>query len=141
MLVPHALELYGHVYRVRWGSSSDPTWDPESDEAQVVHGPEDAEPGQDTYTITLHPGIRGSRARSRAALVHEILHIIDYHEPRARSKMSPEERARVTRWTWPRWKPLDHKLVHQLDTPLSRFLETVEFRCVCEPCRKKLGAA
>lgn len=141
-MIPHELYLYGHVYRIRWAKPGHPAFDVDSTEAQVVHGPDEAKPDEEPFTITLdHKLKKKGRARIHEAIAHEVIHIWDRWEPEARAKMTEVERARVTRHTWKNWKPLSHPLVHQLDIPLARLLEQVAFRCVCERCNRRRAKA
>lgn len=137
MKIPHELAIYGHVYRVRWAKRDHPGFTPGDTDAQVVHGPDEAKPGEEPWSITIDQKLRKDPDRAAEAFAHEVLHIFDRWEPEARAAMSPAELKRVTRWTWKRWRPLSHQMVHSLDVPLGRLLASVEFPCRCLPCLKK----
>lgn len=103
----------------------------------MVHGPDEAQPDEEPWSITIDIALKKNPELAAEAFVHEVLHIINKWEPVARESMSVAEKQRVTRWTWKKWRPLSHMMVHQLDVPLGRLLMSVDFSCRCLECLKK----
>ena len=114
MRIPHLFRAYGKTWRVRWWEESQGTsgFNPQLHHAFVDEG---------SRTITMHPALKGRPRQAFEAFVHEILHIVNFEEP----KRSGRSRFR-----------LRHDLIHHLDEPLAFALMSmgVSFRCVCRRC-------
>lgn len=138
--IPHEFELYGLRWKVRWGSPNDPFWNAQEDLAQVVD--DKPKKGQQACTVTLHPSLRRHPDQAWSAFFHEILHIIDKREPGFRRTMNAKDREKAMRHTYETWG-LQHEMMHQIDTPVGRFLAQAKayIPCICSPCAKRAQKA
>ena len=121
MRIPHEFRAYDKRWKVRWWQDRDcgfPGFNPRLHHSHV---------DERTRIITMHPDLKGRPRQAFEALVHEVMHIINF-----------EERKRIGRSRY----RLRHDVIYHLDEPLAFALMGmgVSFRCVCSGCGPRVGA-
>lgn len=121
MRIPHAFRCYGKTWRVRWAdrpirtAGAKPDFNPDLHESHVDEA---------LRVVTLNSELRGRPRQAFKALVHEVMHIVNF-----------EERHRPGRSHY----RIRHETMYHLDGPFGGALLDmgVTFRCVCKPCRAR----
>jgi len=137
--MPHKISIYGRLYDIKWGSDKDPDWDPKKSWAMVVDGY--TRKGQESFAIIMNPALRDDPRMAHEALLHEVMHVINWREREWRKEhpFTDEDRVRHGRSARVRWRPISHDDMHRIDLPLARVLydNGAMFECVCGKCRRR----